>query len=54
MIDQTLKWPLLSGKTLEKWVAVSGRFLILGDAAHAMLPYMSEGKKGALKSRSPR
>lgn len=41
MIDKTLKWPLLSGSILERWV--SGKLVILGDAAHAMLPYMSQG-----------
>jgi hypothetical protein len=41
MIDKTLKWPLLSGSILERWV--SGKAVILGDAAHAMLPYMSQG-----------
>ncbi|KAL1968737.1 hypothetical protein VTN77DRAFT_1563 [Rasamsonia byssochlamydoides] len=41
MIDKTLKWPLVSGSVLERWV--SGKLVILGDAAHAMLPYMSQG-----------
>ncbi|TKA79705.1 hypothetical protein B0A49_01461 [Cryomyces minteri] len=44
MIDSTLKWPLLSGQPLERWVDPSGKFLILGDAAHAMVPYMLQGK----------
>jgi salicylate hydroxylase len=43
MIDKTMKWPLLSGKPLSKWVAPSGKCFILGDAAHAMVPYMSQG-----------
>ncbi len=43
MIDTTLKWPLLSGVPLERWVSTSGKVLIMGDAAHPMLPYMSEG-----------
>lgn len=43
MIRTTLKWPLLSGKPLPKWVSNSGKLLILGDAAHPMVPYMSEG-----------
>lgn len=44
MIEKTLKWPLLSGVPLERWVSASGKALIMGDAAHPMLPYMSEGK----------
>jgi salicylate hydroxylase len=49
MIDQTLKWPLLSGQPLAKWVSDSGKFLIIGDAAHPMLPYMSEGAAMAVE-----
>jgi salicylate hydroxylase len=49
MIDKTLKWPLLSGQPYDKWVASSGRFLIIGDAAHSMLPYMSEGAAMAVE-----
>jgi len=43
MIKQTNKWPLLNGSTLPHWVAKSNKLLILGDAAHAMVPYMSQG-----------
>lgn len=41
LIQSTIKWPLLSGAPLSRWA--SGKTVILGDAAHAMLPYMSEG-----------
>ena len=44
MIDRTMKWPLMTGDTLNKWIAPSGKLLMLGDAAHAMLPYMSQGE----------
>lgn len=42
MIESTIKWPLVSGKPLSYWT--NGRIVIIGDAAHAMLPYMSQGK----------
>ena len=42
-IRTTLKWPLLSGSVLDRWVHPKGKLVILGDAAHAMLPYMSQG-----------
>ncbi|KAJ5403239.1 hypothetical protein N7509_003110 [Penicillium cosmopolitanum] len=42
MIESTIKWPLVSGIPLTRWA--SGRIVILGDAAHTMLPYMSQGK----------
>ena len=43
LITSALKWPLLSGSKLERWMHPSKKLLIMGDAAHAMLPYMSEG-----------
>ncbi|KKA22978.1 Uncharacterized protein T310_2992 [Rasamsonia emersonii CBS 393.64] len=47
MVDKTLKWPLLSGTPLDRWV--SGKLVILGDAAHAMVPYMSQGAAMAVE-----
>lgn len=44
MIDRTVKWPLMTGDPIEQWIAPSRKLLMLGDAAHAMLPYMSQGK----------
>jgi len=49
MIDKTLKWPLLNGSHLERWVAPSNKMLMIGDAAHAMLPYMSQGAAMAVE-----
>lgn len=49
MITSTMKWPLLSGRRLERWVAPTGKLLILGDAAHAMVPYMSQGAAMAVE-----
>ncbi|KAJ6003447.1 hypothetical protein N7451_005994 [Penicillium sp. IBT 35674x] len=47
MVEKTLKWPLISGSVLDKWV--SDKLVILGDAAHAMLPYMSQGAAMAVE-----
>lgn len=44
LIDFTLKWPLLSATPLNRWVHNDAKMLIIGDAAHAMVPYMSQGK----------
>ncbi|KAK4943999.1 hypothetical protein LTR10_016520 [Elasticomyces elasticus] len=49
MIDTTMKWPLLSGSPLKRWVSSSGKLLIMGDAAHAMVPYMSQGAAMAVE-----
>jgi len=55
MITTTLKWSLVSGQPLQKWVDDSGKLLILGDAAHAMVPYMSQGRSlSLLVNTSPR
>ncbi|KAL7919622.1 hypothetical protein ACQKWADRAFT_315556 [Trichoderma austrokoningii] len=49
-INKTLKWPLMSGDaTISRWVAQSGKLLMLGDAAHAMVPYMSQGAAMAVE-----
>ncbi|KAH8700322.1 hypothetical protein BGW36DRAFT_415423 [Talaromyces proteolyticus] len=47
LIDKTIKWPLLSGSKLDQWV--SERLVLLGDAAHAMVPYMSQGAAMAVE-----
>ncbi|CAM1506339.1 Fc.00g059800.m01.CDS01 [Cosmosporella sp. VM-42] len=49
LIDHALKWPLLGGSRLETWLAPSHRLVVLGDAAHAMLPYMSQGAAMAVE-----
>ncbi|KXH65561.1 FAD binding domain-containing protein [Colletotrichum salicis] len=49
LIETTIKWPLMAGVPLERWVADSERLVILGDAAHAMLPYMSQGAAMAVE-----
>ena len=38
MIKSTVKWPLLSGSRLRRWVHPSNKLIIMGDAAHAMVP----------------
>jgi salicylate hydroxylase len=49
MIDRTLKWPLMTGTPLDRWVSKSGKLLMLGDASHAMVPYMSQGAAMAVE-----
>ncbi|KAH6877159.1 salicylate hydroxylase [Thelonectria olida] len=49
MITKTIKWPLLSGAQLPTWISRSEKVVILGDAAHAMVPYMSQGAAMAVE-----
>jgi salicylate hydroxylase len=49
MIEKRVKWPLLSGKLLPRWIARSNKVIIVGDAAHAMVPYMSQGAAMAVE-----
>ncbi|RDL35133.1 Uncharacterized protein BP5553_07064 [Venustampulla echinocandica] len=49
MIEKTIKWPLLSGPALKTWIAPGKKVLIMGDAAHAMVPYMSQGAAMAVE-----
>jgi salicylate hydroxylase len=49
MIDNALKWPLMSGIPLSTWIAPSNKLIMLGDAAHAMVPYMSQGAAMAIE-----
>ncbi|KAF7561515.1 hypothetical protein G7046_g2624 [Stylonectria norvegica] len=49
LIEHALKWPLLGGSRLETWLAPSHKLIVLGDAAHAMLPYMSQGAAMAVE-----
>ncbi|KAF4448971.1 salicylate hydroxylase [Fusarium austroafricanum] len=48
-IKQTVKWPLVTSARLPTWISKSQKLLILGDAAHAMVPYMSQGAAMAVE-----
>ncbi|KAE9984213.1 hypothetical protein BLS_002806 [Venturia inaequalis] len=42
-------WPVLQVKTLPTWKSKSGRFVLMGDAAHAMAFYLSMGVSSAVE-----
>lgn len=49
LIDKCLKWPLKVGRQLKSWTSPTSKLVIIGDAAHAMLPYMSQGAAMAVE-----
>ncbi|KAL4898065.1 hypothetical protein BDV59DRAFT_197019 [Aspergillus ambiguus] len=43
MCPSVLRWRLCIRKSIESWVHPSGCFALLGDSAHATLPYLASG-----------
>jgi salicylate hydroxylase len=46
-VDETYVWALFDRTPLERWSA--GRVTLLGDACHAMLPFMAQGAAQAIE-----
>jgi salicylate hydroxylase len=46
-VDETFVWALFDRTPLERWSA--GRVTLLGDACHAMLPFMAQGAAQAIE-----
>lgn len=44
MVSSAQKWPIQSVQIPNTWSSPSGNLVLIGDAAHAMLPNMSQGK----------
>ncbi|KAK4171586.1 hypothetical protein QBC36DRAFT_365923 [Triangularia setosa] len=49
LIESTMKCPLMNGARLSTWISKNKRLVIFGDAAHAMVPYMSQGAAMAVE-----
>ncbi|CAM6086633.1 unnamed protein product [Calypogeia fissa] len=47
--QETLKWRLLSSTEMKQWSHPSGKCVLLGDAAHATLPYLAQGAAMAVE-----
>lgn len=41
-VSECLRWKLEDLSPLPRWVSESGRVVLIGDAAHAMLPYLAQ------------
>lgn len=48
-VKLVLKWTLADLPQLPRWVSELGKVVIIGDAAHAMLPYLAQGAAQALE-----
>ena len=40
LVDKISQWRLLDSKEMERWSHPNGNFALMGDACHAMLPYL--------------
>lgn len=48
-VTSCLKWTLADLPVLSNWISPSGRICVIGDAAHAMLPYLAQGAATAVE-----
>jgi 6-hydroxynicotinate 3-monooxygenase len=46
-ISELTKWPILDIEPIDTWS--KGRLVLLGDACHAMMPYMASGAAMAIE-----
>lgn len=37
------KWQIADGPAIDRWTSDNGRVIVMGDAAHAMLPHVGQG-----------
>ncbi|KAI1858922.1 hypothetical protein JX265_005751 [Neoarthrinium moseri] len=49
LIEETVKWPLMDLGALDNWIGPASKLIVVGDAAHAMVPYMSQGAAMAVE-----
>ncbi|KAL8828828.1 MAG: hypothetical protein Q9191_002364 [Dirinaria sp. TL-2023a] len=49
VVQQTQKWRMLTSREMGNWGHKGGKFVLLGDAAHASLPYLAQGAAMAVE-----
>ena len=48
-VESVQRWRLLWVEALDEWTSEDGRFFMLGDSCHPMLPYLAQGANSALE-----
>ena len=51
-VTHCLKWKLAYLPPLERWVSDNGRVVVIGDAAHGMVPYLAQGAAVSIEDGS--
>ena len=49
LVQESTKWRLLDSVEMESWSHPSRKFILLGDACHATLPYLAQGAAQAIE-----
>jgi salicylate hydroxylase len=49
MVDHSFVWKLRDRPALTRWLHPEGNLVLLGDAAHPMLPYIAQGASSAVE-----
>lgn len=49
LVVETKKWRLMDSREMPTWTHPSGRFVLMGDACHATLPYLAQGAAQAIE-----
>ncbi|KAL7266673.1 hypothetical protein RUND412_010773 [Rhizina undulata] len=49
LVQETSKWRLQNSEEMQTWTHPEGKFVLLGDACHATLPYLAQGAAQAVE-----
>ncbi|KAL8784277.1 MAG: hypothetical protein Q9195_009113 [Heterodermia aff. obscurata] len=49
LVEKTAKWRMLTSSEMESWGHEAGKFVLMGDACHASLPYLAQGAAQAIE-----